>query len=175
MFLKQLWHFNKYGTVFFLLFIFMWIFLNVKQGAVATPLLQYGMYSSRHYINDTQHLLHLFINKNRVDFTKYSTAEKDHLQTYLEYYLIQKNNNDVVFNTVRRILKKTGIGWWMKYENYTNNINDRNFTIWYKSLAEKITGEKISSLEAFQQKYIWHAGQLTAVGTPVKVDCIVPY
>ncbi len=175
MFLKELWHFNKKGTVFFLLFIFIWAFLNYKQGAVATPLLQYGMYSGRYHISDTQNVILLFINKNKLDFTRYTTAEKDHMQVYLEEYLIEKENNEMVFNTMQRILKKTGIGQWMKKENYTNSVTDKDFTKWYENIIEKITGEKINQLEAFQQKYIWQFGQLTAVGTPVKVTCIVAH
>ena len=48
MFLKELWFYNKKATLFFLLFIAVWVFLNIKQGAVATPILQYGMFSEKY-------------------------------------------------------------------------------------------------------------------------------
>ena len=175
MFLKELWHANKKATVIFLLFISLWGFLNYKQGATATPLLQYGMYSEGYHVNDTQNVVRLYINDKAVDFSKLSMSARDQLQISLEDYLIEKQNNEMVFNTMQRILNNAGIGQRMKKEYYTNNITDKIFTAWYKKMAEKITGEKIVRLEAFQQKYIWYSGKLTPITSPVKLNCIVAF
>ncbi|MBC7511399.1 MAG: hypothetical protein H7320_22025 [Ferruginibacter sp.] len=175
MLLKQLWYFNKKATVFFLLFICLWMYLTYKQGAVATPLLQYGMYSAAYHISDTQKVLQLYINNKAVDFSKLSMSARDQLQVSLENYLIEKENNEMVFTTMQRILNKAGIGQWMKKEYYTNTITDEIFTNWYKKTAENITGEKIVQLAAFQQQYIWFAGKLTAINSPVKLYCIVAF
>ncbi len=173
MFLKECWHFNKMVTLFFLLFIILWGFINYKQGAVATPLLQYGMYSGRFYINDTQNVVRVFVNDKPVDFSKYDMSERDQLQIYLEDYIASKEKNEMVFNTMQRIFSKAGLGKYMQKEHFTNQVSDEAFTNWYKNMAGKIAGEKISRLQVFQQKYIWRNGQLTAIAAPVKVTRIV--
>lgn len=142
---------------------------------MATPLLQYGMYSAPYYISDTQKVVQLYINNKVVDFSKLSMASRDQLQVSLENYLIEKKSNEMVFTTMQRILNKAGIGQWMKKEYYTNTITDEIFTRWYKKMAENITGENIIHLAAFQQQYIWFAGKLTAIDSPVKLSCIVSF
>lgn len=175
MFLKQWWFYNKKAVLFFLLFISVWVFLNIKQGAVATPILQYGMYSEKYYSSDTQNVVRLYINNQPVDFSKLSMSARDQLQVSLESYLHQQQNNERVFNTMQRILNKAGIGQWMKKDYYVNTVTDKEFTGWYKNLAEKITGEKIFQLSAFQQKYAWQNGQLATIASPVKLNCIVSF
>jgi hypothetical protein len=175
MFLKELWFYNKKATLFFLLFIAVWVFLNIKQGAVATPILQYGMFSEKYYTGNTQEVIRLYINNKPVDFSKLSMSARDQLQVSLESYLHQQQNNETVFNTMQRIFNRAGIAQWMKKEYYVNTITDKEFTAWYIKLAEKITGEKIFQLSAFQQKYAWQNGQLTAITSPVKLNCIVAF
>ncbi len=173
MFLKECWRFNKMTTLVFVLFIFLWVYINYKQGAVATPILQYGMYSGRFYINDTQNVVRLVVNDKPLDFSNYNMSERDQMQIYLEDYISAKEKNEMVFNTMQRIFNKAGIGKYMKRDNFTNQVSDQDFTTWYKKMMEKITGEKISRLQVFQQKYIWRNGQLTAIAEPVKVTSIV--
>ena len=175
MFLKELWHFDKKLTVYFLLFISTWLFLNIKQGAVATPVLQYGMYSENYHRSDTLKVIRLYINNKPLNFSTLSMSARDQLQVSLENYLLQQQKNESVFNNMQRIFNKVGIGQWMKKEVYTNAVTDKQFTDWYVKLAEKITGEKIVALSAFQQKFTWQNGQLTAAASPEKLDCIVAY
>jgi methionine-rich copper-binding protein CopC len=112
MFLKQLWLYNKKVTLAFLLFILLWIFFNVKQGAVATPILQYSMFSENYHLRDTQNIVRLFINNQLVDFSKISVSGRDQLQVYLENYSRQQQTNELFFNTMQRILNKVEVGHW---------------------------------------------------------------
>ena len=173
MFIKKLWNYNKKVTIIFILFILSWCFINAKQGAVATPLLQYGMYSSPFYLKDTQNILHIYVNDEKIDFTKYSISERDQLQTFLEYYIVHKDNNIMVFTTMKRILSKVYIGNWMKEEDYTCTLSNEDFSKWYTKIVERITHKKIVKLAAYYQKYILQSGQLIAVSTPLKINCIV--
>lgn len=175
MFLKQLWLYNKKVTLAFLVFILSWIFFNVKQGAVATPILQYSMFSENYHLRDTQNIVRLFINNQPVDFSKISVSGRDQLQVYLENYSRQQQTNELYFNTMQRILNKVGVGHWMKKECYTNTVTDQQFTAWYKQLAERITGEKIIHLSAFQQKFVLQNGRLTPVASPIKLTGIVAF
>ena len=172
MFIKKLWNNNKKATIVFVTFILLWCYINVKQGAVATPLLQYGMFSSPFYLRDTQNVLHIYVNDKLLDFTKYSISERDQLQTFLEYYIAHKENNIMVYTTMKRILRKAYIGSCMKEEVYTCNLNDKELSKWYTKVIERITHEKVFKLAAYYQKYIWQTGQLVAVSTPLKINNI---
>lgn len=173
MFIKKLWYFNKRAAIFFVLFIFLWCYINIKQGAVATPLLQYGMFSGPFYLKDTQNILHIYVNDKRIDFTKYAMSERDQLQVALDYYQAQKDNNEMVYTTIKRILDKVSIGSLMKEEMFTCKLTDQEFTKWYIKIIERITHEKVIKLFAYYQKYTWQSGQLVAVAAPVKINCIV--
>ena len=173
MFINRIWNYNKKATIVFVLFILSWCFINVKQGAVATPLLQYGMYSSPFYLKDTQNVLHIYVNDQLIDFTKYSISERDQLQSFLEYYLEHENNNVMVYSTMKRILSKVYIGNWMREEAYTCKLSDEDFLKWYTKIVERITHEKVFKLAAYYQKYTWQSGQLIAVSKPLKINCIV--
>lgn len=169
MFIKKLWVFNKKAAIFFMLFIISWCYINVKQGAVATPILQYGMYSNNYFLKDTQNVLNLYVNDKKIDFTKYSISERDQLQIYADNYKIQKVNNEMVFTTMKRILSKVYLGNFMTINNYTCNISDKEFIRWYTKIIEKITHQKVVKLEAYYQKYLWQSSQLVAVSTPFKI------
>lgn len=173
LFIKKLWYFNKKSTIFFVLFILIWFFINFKRGAVATPILQYGMFSNPYYLKDTQNVLHIYVNDKMIDFTKYSMSERDQLQVFLEDYLVQKDNNEMVFTTMKRIFNKVKIGNLMKEDTYTCMLTDEDFTRWYTKIIERITHEKVQKLAAYHQKYIWQLGNFVAVTTPVKINCIV--
>jgi hypothetical protein len=175
MFLKDLWLYNKKVTLAFLLFILLWFFFNVKQGAVATPILQYAMFSENYHLGDTQNIVRLFINNQPVNFSELSVSGRDQLQVSLENYARQQQTNELFFTTMQRILNKAGVGQWMKKEYYTNTVTDQQFTEWYTQLAERITGEKIIHLSAFQQKFVLQNGRLTPVASPVKLNGIVAF
>jgi len=175
LFIKIFWYFNKKATIFFVLFVLFWGFINVKRGAVATPVLQYGMYSNPYYLTDTQTVLHIYLNDKKIDFAKYSMSERDQLQIFLEDYLRHKENNQMVFTTMKRILSKVQIGKLMTEDNYTCALTDEDFTRWYTKIIERITHEKVVTLAAYHQKYILQSGKLVAVSAPLKINHLVAY
>ncbi len=52
MFLKKLWYYNKALFSFVTAFIIAMAIIMYKWGIVATPVLQFGMYSSKFYTSD---------------------------------------------------------------------------------------------------------------------------
>ncbi len=174
-FIKKLWYYNKTTTVIFCLFILLWCYINIKRGAVATPFLQYGMYSNPYYLKDTQNILHIYVNDKPIDFSSYSMSERDQLQIFIEDYLLQKENNEMVYTTMKRILSKVWIGKFMQEDAFICNITDDEFLKWYTKIVERITHEKVVKLTAYHQKYILQSGKLVAVSTPFKINCIVAY
>lgn len=170
MFLKDLWRYNKKTTVIFLLFIAGWSYINYKQGAVAAPMFQYGMYSGKFYAKDTQHIFKVYVNDQPLDVTKYSMVDRDMIEISLQDYLRSDTTNRTIFFTMHRILNKAGIGRLMKEENYINQITNKKFADWYMKLLEKITGSVIKKLEVYEQEYGWKDDRLIPIAEPFKID-----
>ena len=170
MFIKKLYQHSKTTCLFFVGFIVAFVFINYKWGLVATPVLEYGMFSGSFHIKDTQTVMQIYLNDKRLDYTQYSVAQRDMIGSYPVAYLSEKEINDATFATMKRLLSKVGIGRWMQKEDYVNHITDETFAAWYKTLLEKITGEKINKLEVYKQKYLWDGNALAPAGEPNKIN-----
>ena len=173
MFLKELWRYHKLGFALLVLFLGLMAFLNYKHGAVATPIFQYGMYSGRIYIQDTQKVYQLKVNNQLLNLSKYSFSEIDIIQGSLINYKKQEVNNDAVFLTMKSIMSKIGVGHFMHQSSYSNNITNTAFTLWYKNIVQKIIGYPVYSLEVYEQKYIWQTDSLKPASSPIKQLFIV--
>jgi hypothetical protein len=172
MFLKELWFHNKKAALIFILFILSCGYINYKQGAVAAPLFQYGMYSGKFFIADTQKVIRLYANDSLVDFTKYSMVERDMMEISLDNYINQEKTNSDVFSSMHHLFARLGIDGLMKKPNYTNTVTDAQFAEWYKKLVTKIIGHPIVKLNGYIQKYIWQSGRLMPVEEPLKINCL---
>lgn len=172
MFLKELWLHNKKSTIIFLLFIISWAYINYKQGAVAAPLFQYGMYAGKFYSGDTQDVIKVYINDQLLDVTKYTMADRDMIQISLQDYLRADTVTKAIYATMKQMLNKIVIGKFMQEENYTNQITDKEFTQWYIKMLEKIVGFPIKKLELYDQQYVLQNGRLEPAGNPLKIDRI---
>lgn len=172
MFLKELWHHNKKATIFFLLFIASWSYINYKQGAVAAPLFQYGMYAGKFYSSDTQHVIKVYVNDQLLDVTQYSMVDRDMIQISAQDYLRSDSANKTIYATMKRMLSKIAVGKFMQEEDYANQITDKKFTEWYVKMLEKIIGFPIKKIELFDQEYVLQNGRLTAIAEPLKIDHI---
>ena len=173
MFLKELWRYHKTGFALLVLFLGLMAFLNYKHGAVATPIFQYGMYSGRIYIRDTQKVYQLKVNNQLLNLSSYSFTERDIIQSSLINYKNQEAHNAAVFFTMKNLLSKFGIGRLMQQSSYSNNITDTAFTLWYKNIVQKIINYPVYNLEVYEQKYIWETNALKPASLPEKQLFIV--
>ncbi|MDQ3552300.1 MAG: hypothetical protein M3413_12315 [Bacteroidota bacterium] len=170
MFIKKLWNYNKYVAFTFCIIIGIWLFLNIKQGAVATPLLQYGMYSGPYFKKDTQSVFKIIADGEQIDFSTLTIAERDLIQTSLEMYLAEEETNKTSFFTIKRILTKVYLGKLMKEENYLNQITHEDFKIWFRNLLENILSKKISTIQVYAQKFVWENNVFTPASSPDKIN-----
>lgn len=171
MFLKELYRHSKAGCFVVIFFLLAYIYINVKWGIVATPVLQFGMYSSPFHIKDTQEVYMVKANKRMVNGSQLSFNDQDIVQFFLHDYEKQQLVNEAVYNTMHNY---PGLNNLMSYKNFTNHVTDTAFTRWYKQKLEKIIGEPIDSLSVFKQDLIWQLNGLQASGTPIKINFIVP-
>ncbi len=173
MFIKDLYQYSKTVFIAFVLFIVLFIFINYKWGAVATPVYQYGMFSSVFNIKDTQTVYHIYVNDKKLDITQYHFAERDMLLISLENYAKALKNNSAIFFTMKHLLDKTGAGNLMQQQNYSNTISDATFTVWYKKLLQQTIGYPVLRAAVFTQNYIWEGGSIKPVSTPQKLSILV--
>jgi hypothetical protein len=169
MFIKKLYNYSKGGCVVFVVFINSFFFINFKQGVVAAPILQFGMFSSVFNINDTQTVALIYLNDTLLNYTDYSFAERDIILSHLDMYLLEKETNNASFATMQRVLGKVGMAKWMDKQVYSNTITDEQFTGWYKCLLEKVTKKNIYKLEVYSQKYLWNGSYLKSTGKGNKI------
>jgi hypothetical protein len=173
MFIKNLYQYSKTAFIAFVVFIVLFIFINYKWGVVATPVYQYGMFSSVVHIKDTQTVYHIYVNDTKLDITQYHFAERDMLLISLENYTKAPKSNSSIFFTMKRLLDKTGAGSLMQQSDYSNAVSDTAFTLWYKKLLQQAIGSSVLKAAAFTQKYIWEGKSLKPVSSPQKLTFLV--
>ncbi len=174
MFIKKLYDYNKTRCFAFVAFIIAFVFINYKWGVVATPVLQYGMFSGKVYLKDTQTVYIIEANHKIIDCAKVSIAERDMLQVYPDYYEKQNFKNEAAYTTMKKYIRYTGLLGLMNVDKFTNKITDSVFTNWYKLQIEKIINEPVLSLSVFKQHFLWKNTRLEPIDTPLKLSYIVP-
>ncbi len=174
MFIKELYTYNRKGAIAFVVFILLFIFLNIKWGAVAFPINEYGMYSGKYPLKDTQFVYKIYAGDTYVDFTKLAMAERDKLQYSLEFYGRYKANNSQVFTTMKRLMSKLLIGKLMDEKQYIVSVDSMQFANWFNNMLSDILHKEISSSEIYIQPFIWQSSQLNLVAAPQKIYQFVP-
>jgi hypothetical protein len=173
MFLKQLYHFNRWLFLCFAIFLLAMAFINYKWGMVATPIQQYGMYSAKVYTSDTQKVFQLNVNGKPIDFSKYSLTDRDMMQIPINDFERQAAVNNQAYTTMKSLFNKIGLGRLMPEQKFTNSTTNQQFTVWYKKQLEKRLGYAVDSLSVFDEHYVWQKDQLTRIGQPEKSPVIV--
>ncbi|MEI7472827.1 MAG: hypothetical protein WCJ85_11245 [Chitinophagaceae bacterium] len=168
MFLKEFYTYRPKGAILLVAFIIVFVFLNIKWGAVAFPINVYGMYSGKYPLQDTQWVYKIKTGESFVDFTSLSMAERDKLQYSLDFYGKYKSNNVIVFNTMKRVLSTLIIGKLMEEEKYTPVADSIQYARWFNHLLSDILNKEIHSCEIYTQSYVWQMNQLNPVATPQK-------
>lgn len=169
MFLVKLYKFNKVLFGLFSVFILVFIVINYKWGTVATPVLQYGMYSSVFSMKDTQTVYLVKADGQSINNAGISLTNRDILQIYPDTYARQAQVNKDVYAIMERYFGYAGLSSLMHYDRFHNTISDNLFISWYKTQAEKITGKKINNLVIYQQHFTWQGSRLQPIDTAIKL------
>lgn len=169
MFIKKLFQYNKALFALFIAGILLFIIINYKWGIVATPILQFGMYSSVFHIKDTQTVYLVKVNGRMIRNADISLTSRDILQVFPENYEKQERVNEAAYATMKKYIGYTGLSRYMQFVKYHNRITDSLFTNWYKTKIEKITGSPVHSLKLYRQHFIWNENKLEPFGTAVKL------
>lgn len=160
MFLQQLYRYNKFLFGALLVFITAMLIINYKWGVTATPVQQYGMYSRKMYLADTQKVIRLEADGQPVDFSKYSPVNRDLMQLPVIRFARQQQVNQTAFATMQGIFAKMGLSGLLHAHCFTNDTDTAVFNRWFKAKVENITGRKINSLRVSESYYVWDGKQL---------------
>lgn len=172
MFIKKLYRYNKVLGGLFTLYIISFVVINYKWGLVATPVLQYGMYSSILHINDTQTVFRVEADHVPVNNAGASLTNRDILQIYPDIYARQQQINEDAFATMKKYVGYTGLSSGMTIDRYTNRITDSVFLRWYAGCVQRTTGKPVSHLTIYKQDLTWQNNRLQPAGMAVKLYSI---
>jgi hypothetical protein len=174
MFLKELFYYSRLLFLSFVVFLFFFVYLNIKWGVVAFPINQYGMYSGKYTLKDTQQVYLIYADGNPIDVSKLAMAERDILLSSVDYFRTEKENNAAVFSTMKRVMGKFLIGKLMKEPIYSNLTNREGFKDWFRTKVEKITHTAIARIDVFYQKFYFKQDRLYPLTAPLKLPEFEP-
>ncbi|MBC7934995.1 MAG: hypothetical protein H7Y86_06510 [Rhizobacter sp.] len=177
MFLKQLYHYNKFWLAAFLLFILAFIYINFKWGYTASPVYQYGMFSGKYPVKDTQKIYQVYLNGEFVNPASLNFADRDMLFTILTRYKHQKITNKNIFETNLIFYNKLGLGQHMNPGTFQNKLTGKDFLTWFShDLFYRLDLGDHRYLEINYQLFQWQQGNMIAVSEskPDTAFAIIP-
>ena|SRR6218665_323587 len=172
MFIKQLYHYNKYWLVVFLCFILAFIYINYKWGVVATPVYQYGMFGGSYAIKDTQLVYDVSINNEWVSPARFNFVQRDMIYYMTQKYEEQKRSQMQIYATLNRLYSKAGLGNMVSEAAYRNTATDKDFAQWLLQYIQKENDP--AHLKVVVRKYQWQQGKMQAV-SPIQNTGIDTY
>ncbi|MEO5944980.1 MAG: hypothetical protein ABIP30_17410 [Ferruginibacter sp.] len=145
----------------------LFIYLNYKWGITATPIHQFGMFSSVMKETDTQTIYHIYADDHLVDMSNVYFSKRDLLLNSIAFYKIQQQHNTSVFNILDPLFSKVKFPTW-DINNFSNDITDDQFLTWFKKRVSVFLGYRVQKIEIFSQKYLWAKEGFAPVSTAQK-------
>ncbi len=137
---------------------------------VASPINQFGMYSGKCFMNDTVTVYTTLIKKDEIKQNKLSVVDIDFIQEYPESYKYQQTTNELVFGTMKKMIKLVLID----SSFFFNKINDTAFYAWYNKMVCKRLGKPLSPVELSYHKLVWKHNKFEDIVSPEKINFIAP-
>lgn len=162
MFLKKLYRHSKWMFLLFGTFILAFLFINFKWGMVATPVLQYGMYSGQQNLSDTIRVYRVLVNDKLIDPVQISAGQNDFIQTFLDAYPGQEENNKLVQATLNKYFGPFKMPAELP-------VTDAIFSAWFRQKMQRLVLEPIQTLAATRQHFVWAGNKLAPIDTASKL------
>ena len=128
-----------------------------KQGAVATPFFNYGMYSDKIYPQEEYTVYKIYANGQLLKGGDFSIQDWDKLYVPLYMYLSKDSVNAGMLEVQNRLLKKLRLS--PLSENNTlfanKDFDDADFMKWYKIYIASILKKNVAELQIVKQQYKW--------------------
>lgn len=124
----------------------------------ATPFFLYGMYSEKFKLSDTISVYKMKLNGDVLNPRSINRWQGDILQTSMENYKAQLDNNkiDIVDTRISRkypAIYRSGIFRAIKKYILNDSMGLNKFPEWYKQKIHQYTGENVKTFEVFKETY----------------------
>jgi hypothetical protein len=156
MYIKKLYHTNRWWFAAIVLFIAMQLFLNAKQGVVFSPVYHYGMYSGVIKPQSSYAVTEITVNGKKLRTQDFTPAIWDKISYTVELFKASRAWNSQLWNNdIKRLLPIKDSS------KYINNVTGAAFNTWYKSYLQSILVDKIDSVAIAFTEYSFNGKALT--------------
>lgn len=152
MYLLKLFRYNKWLFGFVTTFILVQLFINVKQGLTATPVLHYGMYSGKFFLPDSISTWFIEVNGHPINLTGLSGKRVDHVFEPLNaYYDINVHGINLYHSHIEKYLAVFMIP--SRKDTFAPALSRNSFLNWYKQNLEDVLKQKITQIRIYRCNY----------------------
>ena len=151
LFLRKLYHYNRWLFLLFIAFALGQLFINIKRGLTATPFFHYGMYSGFFNLPKDIEVWEVEVNRQKIELIDFQAKNADHIIEPLKFYSQLKNTNGLYGSHIRRFLGPLNI--LNNGTSYISNVTREGFISWYKDHLSKIIKKPINELRVYKNLY----------------------
>lgn len=162
MYLKKLYHHSKTACVIVVLLCLVQFVISYKQGAVATPFLNYGMYSNKISPMPEYEVYKIYADGVLLKGGDFSIQYWDKIYLPLYMYLQKDTVNTEMVDIKNRLLTKIKLKTILPGDDLfiNENFGDTDFKNWYTQYISSILNKNVQEVKIIKQRYIWNAGYL---------------
>ena len=152
LFLQKLYNHNKLLFLGFVLFIIVQLFLNFKQGMVATPFMHFGMYSGPFKVQPEISVTEIIVNGEKLSAEDFSATQWDKIVLPIELYCSQHKRGKTFYHEdIKRLLARFHIP--SNEKSFYLELSNADFLSAYQKVLSSIIGRDINKIEILRSKY----------------------
>lgn len=158
MYLKKLYRHSKIACIILVAGCIVQLVIFYKQGAVATPFLNYGMYSEKISPREDYVVYKIYTDGKLLEGNDFSIQDWDKLYLPLYMYLSKDTVNNEMVLVQNRLLSKLHAPL-IAADNtlFTNrDFDDAEFLQWYRNYVASVVNENIQQILIVKQQYTWN-------------------
>ncbi len=169
MFITELYKQSKIMFLCFSAFVVCFLVINYKWGAVATPVLHYGMYSGKYYVTDTITFYSINVNGKPLNASSLTVGEYDKLQNSIDQYVSYEQKNKMVYTTMHPYFHRLHLMDFSHGNPFIVAVSTKDYYQWVKNKIEDVIGQPVAEFAATRQSLRWNGTILQPVGTGIKI------
>lgn len=133
-----------------------------KQGAVATPFFNYGMYAGKIVPMPEYTIYKVYANNQLLQPKQFSIQEWDKVYVPIFMFLAKDTANTSSIEIKNRLLLKLRLNTLLSAnENFQNTaFGERQFISWYKNYLSSFSGLQVNDLKIVKHNYSWQGNRL---------------
>jgi hypothetical protein len=151
MYLKKLYHHNKFWFIIVVLFALAQLLNNIRQDIAISPVYSYGMYSEQINPLPFYTVPEIFIDSKQLQAGDFSPQQWDNITLPVtEFYSQQKWNLYLWQQDIHRLLPFTDSS------KFINDITGKEFKKWYHQHLQSLLHKHVDSVNIIFSKYYFN-------------------